>query len=95
LILVEKLYFDESFRELLFNLARKNLLPFDDYRQEVFASLSENQKSDAIKEAKRIAMRMARKQQKQNYTPLSYVDGFLPSKENRSELWENSHVLVS
>ncbi len=39
---IEQLYEDQKYNQRLVELAGKNLLPFDDYRQEVFTWLSEN-----------------------------------------------------
>lgn len=88
---LELLFEDQEFNQYLVKLAGKNLLSFDDYRQEVFLYLAESN-DDARKVAKRIAMRMRRRQIKDQsiaYDVLgdsvSFIDAIL---------WEDRHVLA-
>ncbi|MDC7125765.1 MAG: hypothetical protein PQJ46_09365 [Spirochaetales bacterium] len=64
-MLIEKLYLDESFDEILLNFARRDFLSFDDFKQEVFTYLLENPSGDFKKTADKIAKRMSRKNAKE------------------------------
>jgi len=94
---LEALYVDSAFNEQLTELSEKNLLPFDDYRQEVFLYLAENgimSGSDLRRIAKRIAMRMRRKQVKEQSVSLDAIGDFSYDDEFPSVLWEDNHIIA-
>ena len=87
---IEQLYDSQKYNQRLVDLAGKNLLPFDDYRQEVFLWLIENG-GDPWKAAKRIAMRMKRKQIRDDTVSLEALGG--ASNDHDGVLWEELHVI--
>ena len=69
---LEALYEDNSYNQFLVRLAGKNLLEFDDYRQEVFMWLAENG-GDVHKAADRVAKRMKRQAMKDYHLSMPEV----------------------
>lgn len=92
---VEALYEDDDFNDTLLMQSRKNLLPFDDYRQEVFLHLLEEPTNDVVKAAQRIAKRMKRKQIREATVSLDALGDNLPDTDYPSVLWEDRHVVAS
>ena len=93
---ITDLYDDEQFNDELLRLAQKNLLPFDDYRQEVFLHLIEHKHPAAQSRqvAKKIAMRMRRKQIREATVSLVTEEyGGDDSADAASMLWEDRHIL--
>ena len=70
---LENLYFDIDFDDYIVRMAKKNLLEYDDFKQEVFLEITEA-KARTLKECEtivpRIAMRMRRAQIKEAHTSL-------------------------
>jgi hypothetical protein len=89
---IESLYEDLEYNNYLVRLAGKNLLPFDDFRQEVFLHLIESG-GDPKKAAGRIAKRMQREDKK--HRAYSFDDNRdSDDTEYNSVLWEDRHVLA-
>ncbi len=89
---LEALYESEAYNDYLITLSRKNLVPFDELRQEVFTSLLETPRQDIYKLAKNTAMQMKRADIRLRTISLdclacNFEDSF-------SVLWEARHVLV-
>lgn len=55
---LEDLYLDEEFDDYLLVLARKNLLEFDDFKQDVFIELT-NAENRSLPECKRLSVNLA------------------------------------
>jgi hypothetical protein len=91
---LETLYEDETYNDYLVTLSRKNLIPYDDFRQEVFANLIELPKQDIHLLAKKIAMRMMRADIKQRADSLDVLGYSFNPDDSLSVLWEARHVLV-
>lgn len=90
---VAELYDDGDYNDELVRLAGKNLLEPDEYRQEVFLYLIEHSGADPRLAAKRIAMRMGRKQQREYAVSLDQM-GDVDDTEAPSVLWEDRHVVA-
>lgn len=92
---IDALYADEYYTEYLESLASKNLLPFDDYRQEVFLELLEHGGAPRPV-AKKIAMRMRRRQIREGNTfSIDEEWDAIPDEECVSVLWEDRHTITA
>ena len=91
---IEALYEDSDYIEYLLTLSRKNLLQFDDYRQEVFLYIAEHNSSDPRKVAKRIAMRIRRKQIKESHISIEDFGDSVSDNDYLSVLWEDRHAIA-
>ena len=92
---IEALYDDNAFLQILEYISNKNLLPFDDYRQEVFLYLYDNEyrESDLRKIADKIAKRMKRRQIKEHHYSFN-EDIDSDEDDYPSVLWEDRHVIA-
>ena len=87
------LYDDDEFNDELVRLSHKNLLEPDDYRQEVFLYLLESPEQSPWLVAKRVAMRMRRKQQRDSAVSLDQMGDIADETDQPSVLWEDRHLV--
>jgi hypothetical protein len=90
---LEELYSNDDYNQKLVQLANKNLLPFDDYRQEVFVYMMEHPNTSPKRAAERVAAKMKYWDMKQSTISLDqFGDG--AHGEIDAVLWEDRHVLA-
>lgn len=91
---IDELYEDPKFTDKLLILSKKNLLPFDDFRQEVFLELTETLNPEIDKVAQKVAKRMKRIQRREACISLDAYGEETGDGDYNSVLWEDRHVLV-
>ena len=97
MIIVEELYADSDFTDMLVRISAKNLLDFDDFRQSVFLEIIESG-CKTLHECKQAAWRVRHRIQKDNIKHQAYsIDeewDAASDEEYPSVLWEDRHVLA-
>ena len=95
---LEALCDDDKFCDRLLVLSRKNLIPFDDFRQDVLLYVAEYPKADTDKAAMRIAKRMRRQQIRGAAVSLDALGAIGDDRLDEppaSLLWEDRHFLTA
>lgn len=91
---IEDLFTDDEYNQLLVKLAGRNLLSFDDYRQEVFSYLVEHSTVSPRKAAHRIASKMKYWDMKIKSVSLDQIGESESLADRDVILWEDRHVLA-
>ena len=89
---IGEMYSSDIHDDVLLSFARKNRLGFDEYKQEVFANLLEYPSANFSKTAKKVAMRLARKAQRES--ALSFFETYNQKFDDNHGLWEDCHVVA-
>lgn len=94
---IDELYADNAFNDFLVYTANKNLLEFDDYKQDVFLEIIESG-ADCERLYKRAAWRVRDRNKKKEIKNKTisvdaFGDAFL-SDELDSVLWEDNHTIA-